>query len=149
MKPISHSRAFLASTQATGKSALPLGAATVSGVAVVTIPLAEYEDLLKVCRLHGEAEATASVPLFRRPWWENDPDVADFVRSILGTMPVQDMPAAVAGRFSLDRTPSKSAIFRYMNVLRGRPADIRKKKCPKPTNRRSPNSRAKIPDIPI
>jgi hypothetical protein len=131
-------------TKATEKSALPLGAANVGGVSVVTIPLAEYEELLKIRRLQGETEATASVPLFRRPWWENDPEVADFVRTIFGKMPIGDMPATVASRF-LRRAPSKSGIFRYMNVLRGRPTETPKKKRRTATMRRKPLPRAKFP----
>jgi hypothetical protein len=132
-------------TKTTGKGALPLGAATVGDVAMVTIPLAEYEELLTARRRCGEPQATASVPLFRRPWWEIDKEVADFVRSTFGKMPLGNMPAAVADRFSLERTPSKSGIFRYMNVLRGRPADTPKKKSRPAPMRRNPHSKAKFP----
>ncbi|MBU3889850.1 hypothetical protein [Methylosinus sp. KRF6] len=69
-----------------------------------------------------------TVVLFRRPWWEKDPEVATYLRSIFGTMPVGQMPAAIAARFSPERAPAKSSIFRYMNVLRGLPPVPPKKK---------------------
>lgn len=85
--------------------------------------------------------AELAVPLFRRPWWEKDPEVAAFVRSLFGTMSVHDMPDAIAAKFSPERAPAKSSIARYMNVLRGLPAEY-------PKNRKSPPRRRSRPAIP-
>jgi hypothetical protein len=71
--------------------------------------------------------AKTPVPLFRRPWWERDPEVAEFVRSLFGSLPIGDMPMAVATRFSPERAPAKSSIHRFMNVLRKRPIEKRRR----------------------
>lgn len=61
------------------------------------------------------------IPLFRRPWWERNPEIAAFVRGLFGTMRVVDMPGAVAAKFGPDLAPSKSGIARFMTDLRGGP----------------------------
>lgn len=61
------------------------------------------------------------VPMFRRPWWEREPEIASFVRGLFGTMRVIDIPVQCATRFGPERAPSKSSIGRYMTALRGGP----------------------------
>jgi len=61
------------------------------------------------------------VPTLPRSWWKKNPQVAEFVYGLLGTMRILDMPSVVAARFGPELAPSKSAIARYMSYLRGGP----------------------------
>lgn len=65
----------------------------------------------------GDLKAV-KIPLMPRSWWARDPTMAKYVRGLFGKMPITEMPAAVAAKFNR-AAPSKSAIVRYMNHLRG------------------------------
>ena len=82
------------------------------------------------------------VPLFRRPFWDKDPQVATFVRKLFGKMPIGQMPARVAEAFP-GRAPSKSAIFRYMEHLRGNPPEVRRRPRAIAKSRVKPSATAK------
>ena len=87
------------------------------------------EDLAKAaCALlalaPGGAEHKGSAPasgLRRRPGrlsrFDQDPEVAAFVRERLGTMPVIKIAEDVLARFGPDRAPRKTAIWRYWRQL--------------------------------
>ena len=75
------------------------------------------------------------VPTLRRPWWIKHPDVADFVRSLFGTMRIEDMPAAIAAKFGPDIAPRKSGVARYCLICEAAPAWAK-----------SPRERAQHPD---
>lgn len=61
------------------------------------------------------------VPVMPRSFWDRDPEVASFVQTLFGKYPLVDLPSRVEEAFP-GRAPSKSAIFRYIQFLRGRPA---------------------------
>ena len=63
------------------------------------------------------------IPVLPRSFWERDPEVASFVRTLFGKVRIVDMPARVSEVFP-KRAPSKSAIMRYMNSLRGFPPEV-------------------------
>lgn len=94
------------------KSALPLGAACVGEVAVVTIPLAEYEDLLKLRQLYGAAAGSKTLPPPMRSPIERDRQLCAFLDERLGKMYIYEIAAEAKQRFG-DKAPSKSAIHRY------------------------------------
>lgn len=89
--------------------------AKVSGVAVVTIPLAEYSELLwyrsqlkkvKGGKLIQRRETHSRIDL--------DPEVADFIRERVKAKAYnQTIADECRARFGKDRAPSKSAIHRF------------------------------------
>ncbi|KMO16539.1 hypothetical protein SQ03_14530 [Methylobacterium platani JCM 14648] len=89
-----------------------------SGVEVVTIPLAHYAELLDCQR----RLAVASIPAARytadpRSRVERDPEVATFLAECLGVRLLKDTHAQCLRRFGADRTPGKSTIQRYWTRL--------------------------------
>ncbi|WP_424361803.1 hypothetical protein [Methylocystis parvus] len=95
------------------ESALPVGPSTVAGVPVVTIPLAEYEELLRLRKLHGNPAGQVLLPPPTRSRIERDKEVAEFLNKNLGRMLLKEIHAACVEKFGAARTPSKSAINRY------------------------------------
>lgn len=90
------------------------------GVEVVTIPAADYADLLD-CR-RRLAELSASRRAFERPSKspiERDAEVATFLASRFGAATVKTIRAECAAKFGADRTPPRSSIYRYWARLRG------------------------------
>lgn len=92
--------------------------ATIAGVAVVTIPLADYADLLdrkeRLAKL-GKGEHYSLPP--RSPI-EADADVKAFFMERLGKANVYDLLRDCRARFGTARTPSKSATYRFWQRLR-------------------------------
>lgn len=99
----------------------PPAVATISGVEVVTIPLAHYAELLDCKRRLAvgsiDAPRLAANPRSRI---ERDPEVATFLAKSVGRVLLKDAHSTCRERFGLDRTPGKSTIARYWNSL-GRP----------------------------
>ncbi|WP_424362714.1 hypothetical protein [Methylocystis parvus] len=95
------------------ESALPVGPSSVAGVPVVTIPLAEYEELIRLRKLYGNAARQVLLPPPTRSRIDRDREVADFLNEHLGRMLLKEIHAACVQKFGVARTPSKSAINRY------------------------------------
>ena len=95
-------------------------AATIAGVEVVTIPLADYRDLLSARRRLDEMGLRRIRFECPRPGViDRDPELAVFVTERLQTMRrLDDLHAAAVARFGRERTPSRSAIHRYWQRLR-------------------------------
>lgn len=54
-----------------------------------------------------------------RPKIDQDAEVKDFIHTLAGTMPLLAMRAEITARFGAERTPSKSAMGRYLLRLEG------------------------------
>lgn len=93
------------------ESALPIGPATVEGVPVVTIPLAEYAGLLEARRRFEALHPSAPPPLPRSPI-DGNAEISAFIDARLGKMYIDDITQACRRQFG-DRAPSRSAIHRY------------------------------------
>jgi hypothetical protein len=93
---------------------------TSTPVELVTIPATLYAELLDCQRklaemaVQGRAFKTASKSRIER-----DPEVAVFLAEHLGRVIIKDIHAECLAQFGADRTPSRSAIFRYWDRLRG------------------------------
>ena len=93
--------------------------ATIEGVEVVTIPLADYKALLSARRIaseHALDKMQLSVP--RRGVIERNPEVAVFLAQRFGLKPVKVILRECKRRFGSARTPSKSVAYRYWLSLR-------------------------------
>ena len=71
----------------------------------------------------GEERVETPAPGWRRKpgrlsRFDQDPEVAAFVRARLGTMPVTEIEALVLAEFGPDRAPRKTAIWDYWRRLR-------------------------------
>ncbi|HEX4765396.1 MAG TPA: hypothetical protein VH414_03870 [Lichenihabitans sp.] len=92
---------------------------TISGVEVVTIPLAHYAELLDCQR--QLAAARLPPERFRadaRSRIDRDPEVATFLTECLGRMLLKDAVAACRERFGVNRFPPQSTVQRYWARLR-------------------------------
>ncbi len=86
---------------------------------IVTIPLAEYRDLLKCRRLLAEAGfRRRSFEKPARSMIERDPEVAVFIANRLGTWPATEIRDLCARAFGPVRTPSVKSIYRYWDRLK-------------------------------
>lgn len=95
-------------------------AATIAGVEVVTIPLRDYAALLgKERRLDGLRLTREQLHGNPRQRIHRDPEVAAFLRECLGSMLLKDAHTACRVRFGAERTPGRSTIQRYWDMLRG------------------------------
>jgi hypothetical protein len=86
---------------------------------VVTIPAADYAELLDCRRRLAEVEARQRT--FERPSRSpisRDPEVAAFLAERFGRLLIRDILAACAANFGKARTPSRSAAHRYWSRLR-------------------------------
>jgi hypothetical protein len=92
-------------------SAVSFVPTSVAGIPVVTIPLAEYEDLLQLRRRIAELSPPALAPLPRSPIEVNH-EISTFIDARLGKMFISEIAKACRQEFG-DRAPSKSAIHRY------------------------------------
>lgn len=81
------------------------------GVDAVLISAAEFARLTGTA-VRGQTRSTAA-PL-RVTQWEEDGELAAFVRERLGTMPQSRILREIEGRFGPDRTPTKSALCRFV-----------------------------------
>lgn len=99
--------------------------ATIAGVEVVTIPLADYAALVE-CRRRLEAiDATTAAAVRRfavppRSPVEADREVADFLMERFGLTPMDAIRAECLERFGRDRTPSRTAAYEFWQRLRRR-----------------------------
>lgn len=100
---------------------------TIAGVAVVTIPVDLYAELLDCRRQLAEIKAVrvgelkAVRRVFNAPPRSRigrDPEVAAFVAERLGKSTVPDIERACLARFGKRRAPNHSAISRYHDLLR-------------------------------
>ena len=93
--------------------------ATIAGVEVVTIPLADYAALLdcrrQLAALHATRERSTASPRSRIG---RDPELATFLAECFGRMLLYEAHAAARERFGAKRAPSRSAIDRYWRRLR-------------------------------
>lgn len=90
----------------------------VSGVELVTIPLAHYAELLDCQRQLAEVRiASWRFTADPRSRVERDPEVAAFLAECLGTRLLKDAHALCRDRFGEARTPGKSTIQRYWKRL--------------------------------
>ncbi len=89
------------------------------------------------------------VPTLRRPWWVKHPEVADFVRSLFGTIRIADMPTAIAAKFGPDIAPRKSGVARYMSHLRGGVGLGQKPSRARAKSRSRPQTRARLRNVPV
>ena len=92
--------------------------ATIAGVAVVTIPLADYTDLIdkkvKLVKI-GKAER---YPVPPRSPIEVDAEVKAFFMKRLGKAKVFDLLRECQGTFGKARTPSRTAAYAFWKRLR-------------------------------
>jgi len=92
--------------------------ATISGVAVVTIPLTDYADLLeKRARLVKLGKADR-YPVPPRSPIEVDTQVKAFFLEHLGKKRMPDLLQECRRNFGASRTPSKTAAYRFWQRLR-------------------------------
>jgi len=98
--------------------------ATIAGIAVVTIPLAEYAALLE-CRqrvgARNEAAKRYAVP--PRAPIEKDAEVRAFFEKRLGKMDMLAILADCRQQFGPKRTPSRTAAYDFWGRLRRQTAD--------------------------
>lgn len=93
--------------------------ATIMGVPVVTIPLADYAELLDYRRqfelalTNGLLDDEGYATLFAR-----DPEVAVFVATRFGLLTMREMIAEVYLVFGEDRTPLQTSIVRFWTRMR-------------------------------
>jgi hypothetical protein len=95
----------------------------IEGVPVVTIPAAEYAELLR-CRQSAAAFAVRQTRLIAASSSpiDRDQELAAFLAEGLQTMIIRELHAACLAKFGAARTPSRSAIHRFWNRLRGLPS---------------------------
>lgn len=93
--------------------------ATIGGVAVVTIPLSDYADLLDCKRQiasafwKGMLDEHGQAGLFTR-----DPEVAVFIASRFGLMTAGEIVSEVARIFGEERTPLCETVRRFWMRMR-------------------------------
>lgn len=91
-------------------------AATIAGVAVVTIPATDYAELLSLRSKFGLA-SVRSAPVPRSPI-EADHEISAFLSERFGSKPVIDILRECRQRFGAERTPSRTAAYAYWSRLR-------------------------------
>ena len=92
---------------------------TISGVEVVTIPLAHYAALLDCQRRMLTGAITPQrLNADLRCRIDRDPEVASFLADCLGRMLLKEAVAACRDRFGPERSPPQSTIQRYWARLR-------------------------------
>ena len=94
--------------------------ATIAGVKVVTIPLADYAALLDSRRRLAESEVR-SRPYFSSPTRspiDRDPVLAVFLAERLVRMDAMEAWRQCHDHFGGARAPSKSAVYRYRDRIR-------------------------------
>lgn len=92
--------------------------ATIAGVAVVTIPLADYADLIdKKAKLAKIAKAER-YPVSERSPIEVDHEVKAFFMERFGKVKVFDILRECQSTFGKTRTPSRTAAYRFWKRLR-------------------------------
>lgn len=105
-----------------GSARFPISA-TIAGVKVVTIPLADYAKLLDDRRRLAEtgagSRARAGLKPNRSPI-ERDPEVAAFLAERFERIDVSAALRQCHDRFGGARTPSRTSAFRYRDRLRAR-----------------------------
>jgi hypothetical protein len=92
---------------------LGIGRASLRGVEVVTIPLAEYSSLLADHEELARIVARRPKGLPRSPI-DRNPDLKAFIEERLGKMEISAVAAACAAQFG-KKAPSRSAIHRFLH----------------------------------
>lgn len=90
----------------------------IGGIAVVTIPVRDYEKLLiksqqleiQQLRLKHFTPGRSSI--------DRNPEVASYLADNLGLVPLKELLNCCTLRFGSDLTPSRSAAYRYWARLR-------------------------------
>lgn len=96
--------------------------ATISDVEVVTIPATHYAELLNCQRQLAATPAAVAprrVKIDSRSRLFDDPEVADFLMGIMGTMRLTEARQACIERFGINRAPSRATIGRFWQRRRG------------------------------
>ena len=101
----------------TERSTMPVHG-TITGVAVVTIPLDHYSELLNCRRLVAEHNLRRQVVVGATSRAERDPEVAAFLAENFIGHTIDRLHDSCRERFGADRTPSRSSIQRFRNRLR-------------------------------
>lgn len=106
----------------------------ISGVEVVTIPIAEYAELLDCRRRLAVLEVDRGFisSKGKKSRIDRDPELAAYVANRLGRAEVKTIRAECIERFGADRTPSRSALYRYWDRLRS-PTPAEAAICPEKT----------------
>jgi hypothetical protein len=93
--------------------------ATISGIAVVTIPADDYARLLDQSRQLAEWHVN-NQQLIKpsRSSINRDPEVAVFLANGFGLKPVASLLKECKKRFGAARTPSQNSAYRYWESLR-------------------------------
>ena len=95
--------------------------ATISGVAVVTVPVEHYASLLEDRRKLAEYHLNNSQLIKpSRSMIQRDPEVAIFLANGLGLKTVPTLLKDCKKRFGKARTPSPQSIYRYWQAIRKR-----------------------------
>lgn len=116
MKTIEDKSAFKGDLTDAAKALLkpmPLGRASLRGVEVVTIPLAEYSALLADHEELARILAKRPKGLPRSPI-DRNPDIRAFVEERFGKMELSEIAAACVVQFG-KKAPSRSAIHRFLH----------------------------------
>lgn len=94
---------------------------TIEGVAVVTIPLSDYRDLLKCRKLLSMKEISHSqLQRPARSSIERNPEVAVFLTMRFGLMPMHQILKECKKEFGAKLTPSRQAGYRYWDKVRNK-----------------------------
>ena len=94
----------------------------IAGVAVVTIPVAEYAALLDCRRKLAESGARErAFNVVSKSPIERDPEVAAFLASRFGLATVKLIREECRALFGPARTPTPSSTYRYWSRLRRPP----------------------------
>ena len=102
-----------------GLGGIDIPSGEISGVEVVTIPLADYAGLLDCKRRLQETELTIEQFVAgRKSIIDRNPEVAVYLVQNFGLVPMNDILRACKRKFSRSRTPSKSAAYRYWATVR-------------------------------
>lgn len=110
----------------TDETVVELPSTVISGIEVVTIPLADYAALLDCRRKLLETEL--SIEQFvtgRRSVVDRNPEVAVYLAQNFGLVSMKELLRECRRKFGGSRTPSQSAAYRYW-------ATVRKKSSKKP-----------------
>lgn len=86
--------------------------------ATVTIPADEYEALVQL-RRNQEFGVVRLAKLTPRSRLSRDPEVAAFILASADTMIIRELHATCQAQFGPARTPSKTAIHRFVQRHRG------------------------------
>lgn len=96
--------------------------ATIAGVAVVTIPLADYSSLLDAEARLTRFENAKRYPVSPRSPIEVDSEVKAFFMERLGKVDMMGILSECRQRFGAKRTPSRTSAYAFWKRLRDFPS---------------------------